>query len=158
MSIFQLFVNSVRFAANIRERLVRYTPICHAYVVHPTQTKTNGKTMYLICVQVFPSERQSMVDWIEVKGCTVCGYETDVDESGFERYIPDDEDGMYRRLKYDYVLAPSSCSRRPAEFRFFAEPQEKLDELFITVHSPFFLMTSTCTAKLPRKHAVIRRD
>lgn len=56
MSIFQLFVNSVRFAANIRERLVRYTPICHAYVVHPTQTKTNGKTMYLICVQFAADE------------------------------------------------------------------------------------------------------
>lgn len=89
---------------------------------------------YLICMEVFPAERQYRFSELSVDGCDLMEAKYDFADQSFpeiglfclhEIYTPDTTKGKLRSITYEtFIVAPKSVSPDPVIKRFFCDSQE----------------------------------
>lgn len=123
---------------NVRERLMKDVPPMTAQTVD-WQSDNNTVNAFLVCIDIYPCEREVIFDSISVDKCRLLPC-LDIDE----RCSPDWTVGLVEKLETEIVVKTKRYSRGPKAFLFYVKPQEPLRSTTVRVHSPFFLQSTSC--------------
>lgn len=128
----------------IKNRLMETVPVIDAQCI---DVAMEGKA-FMILVSIYPTRRQSEFDRVTVDDCKLLDYAVDVDDMGLCRYIPRTSETPFESKEGNWIIPSEKKREKPVGIGFYILPDKPMKTAKIRLHSPEWLMSTTCKVDL----------
>lgn len=128
----------------IKNRLMETVPVIDAQCI---DVAMEGKA-FMIFVSIYPTRRQAEFDRVTVDDCKLLDYVQDVDDMGLCRYNPRTSEAPSGSKEGNWIIPPEKRREKPVRIGFFILPDKPMKVAKIRLHSPEWLMSTTCKVDL----------
>lgn len=128
----------------IKNRLMETVPVIDAQCI---DVAMEGKA-FMILISIYPTRRQVEFDRVTVDDCKLLDYDVNVDSVGLCRYIPLTSKAPSEIKEGNWIIPPEKKREKPVGIGFYILPDKPMKVAKIRLHSPEWLMSTTCKVDL----------
>ena len=103
---------------------------------------------FMILISIYPTRRQVEFDRVTVDDCKLLDYDVNVDSVGLCQYIPLTSKAPSEIKEGNWIIPPEKKREKPVGIGFYILPDKPMKVAKIRLHSPEWLMSTTCKVDL----------